>query len=111
MSAVPYMHVIYACQDPFNHRIRKIDFESEETTTLAGSGPIGYNNHRHGFKYLKDDAVGTSAGFHFPNGIAIDPEGTFALVAVCAWPASRPTSRPAPQTAPLPPTHAPPSYS
>ncbi len=100
---------LYACQDRYNHRIRKIDFESGETTTLAGSGPGGYNNHKDGFKYLKDDAVGTSAGFHFPNGIAIDPEGTFALVAVCAWPAS--PRRALPQTAPLPPTHAPPSYS
>jgi len=68
--------------DRYNHRIRKIDLESGETTTLAGSGTYsGYINHRLGHEYLKDDAVGTDAGFFYPNGIAIDPEGSFALVA------------------------------
>ena len=49
------------------------------TTTLAGSGPSGFHSGS-----LKDDDIGTSARFHGPMGIAIDPSGTFALVGVRA---------------------------
>ena len=67
----------YACQDYDNHRIRKIDLKSGETTTLAGSSK-GFN-----------DGVGTSAQFSKPMGIAIDPKGDFALVSVRACPHPR----------------------
>merc|ERR1740124_770483 len=40
------------------------------TTTLAGTGARGFAN-----------GVGTSAQFDDPHGVAIDPTGTFALVA------------------------------
>ena len=46
------------------------------TTTLAGSGIGGF----------KDDDVGTNAQFNYPQGVAIDPNGAFALVGVRAWP-------------------------
>ena len=51
-----------ASQDAHNHRIRRVDIATGATTTLAGSG--------------------SSAWFYFPTGVAIDPSGTFALVAV-----------------------------
>ena len=68
----------YTTQDFGTHRIRKIDLGTSETTTLAGSTKHG------GF----NDGSSTSAQFKFPFGIAIDRTGSFALVAVRAWPAS-----------------------
>ena len=82
-----------ASQDTSNNRIRKIDLKSGETTTLAGSSK-GSNN-----------GVGTSAQFSKPMGIAIDPKGAFALVAVRAWPAFPRLALP--PTAHPPSTHAP----
>ena len=69
---------LYNAQDFGTHRIRKIDLGTSETTTLAGSAKHG------GF----NDGSSTSAQFKFPFGIAIDRTGSFALVAVRAWPAS-----------------------
>ena len=54
------------------------------TTTLAGSGGAGFN----------DDDAGTNAQLYYPHGVAIDPNGAFALVAVRAWPCTAPASRP-----------------
>ena len=45
-------------------------------TTLAGSGSTFYGSAGNG------DGAGVSAQFNYPFGIAIDPSGTFALVAV-----------------------------
>eukprot|EP00964_Phaeocystis_antarctica_P132270 scaffold96327_cov60-Phaeocystis_antarctica.AAC.2 len=67
------------------------------TTTLAGSGVRGF----------KDDDVGTNAQFDNPAEVAIDPSGTFALVAVRAWPPAPRASWLSPAAAPLPRTHAP----
>ena len=64
-------------QDYLNNRIRRVDVTTGATTTLAGS-TNGFN----------DAAVGTSARFNSPSGVAIDPSGTFALVGVRASPAS-----------------------
>ena len=84
---------LYACQDWDNHRIRKIDLKSGETTTLAGTGIQGFN-----------DGVSTSAQFSKPMGIAIDPKGNFALVGVCLSPI--PASRAsASHTRPTPAPH------
>ena len=58
-----------------DHAQRFLQLKIGETTTLAGSSK-GFN-----------DGVGTSAQFSYPIGIAIDPEGAYALVAVRAWPA------------------------
>ena len=52
-------------------RIRRVDIATGATTTLAGSGSRGFL-----------DGAGGSARFNGPVGIAIDPSGTFALVAV-----------------------------
>ena len=52
-------------------RIRRVDIATGATTTLAGSGIRGFG-----------DGVGVTARFKYPNDIAIDPTGTFALVAV-----------------------------
>ena len=60
-----------ASQDGHNHRIRRVDIATGATTTLAGSGTYGFRN-----------GDGGSAQFYYPSGIAIDPSGTFALVAV-----------------------------
>ena len=65
----------YALQDTNNNRIREIDLKSGETTTLASTGIQGFN-----------DGVSTSAQFSKPMGIAIDPQGAFALVGVCLSP-------------------------
>ena len=75
-----------ASQDTSNHRIRRIDIATGETTTLAGSGTQGFLNGDCG-----------SARFNGPLGVAIDPSGTFALVAVRVGrprtPARNPPSR------------------
>ena len=66
----------FASQDVNNQRIRKIMLSGNVpgfTTTLAGTGARGFAN-----------GVGTSAQFADPCGVAIDPTGTFALVAVRA---------------------------
>ena len=60
-----------ASQDQNNHRIRRVEIATGATTTLAGSGSAGYL-----------DGAGGSARFRNPYGVAIDPSGTFALVAV-----------------------------
>ena len=60
-----------ASQDAGNQRIRRVDIATGVTTTLAGSGSYGFL-----------DGGGGSAQFYSPHGIAIDPSGTFALVAV-----------------------------
>ena len=78
MPVAPYVR---ECQDSHNNRIRKIDLQSGETTTLAGTGIRGFNN-----------GEGTSAHFNRPYGIAIDPEGGFALVAVRALLRASPAS-------------------
>ena len=71
------MHTHDASQDTYNHRIRRVDVSTGATTTLAGSTK-GYS-----------DGVGTSAQFSNPYGVAIDPSGAFALVAVRARPSCR----------------------
>ena len=60
-----------ASQEYWNNRIRRVDIATGATTTLAGSGSAGFL-----------DGDGGSARFKHPLGIAIDPSGTFALVAV-----------------------------
>ena len=65
-----------ASQDVQNERIRRVDIATGATTTLAGSGIRGF----------KDADVGTDAQFYGPRGVAIDPSGAFALVAVRACP-------------------------
>ena len=62
-----------ASQDTSGHRIRRVDIATGATTTLAGSGSYGFLDG--------DDA---SARFNNPYGVAIDPTGTFTLVAVRA---------------------------
>ena len=68
--------MMHAWQDHENHRIRRVEIATGETTTLAGSGSYGYIGDHHG------DGDGGSAKFSQPSGVAIDPSGTFALVAV-----------------------------
>ena len=65
------MYSYDASQDEGNHRIRRVDIATGATTTLAGSGIWGFL-----------DGAGGSAQFNNPSGIAIDPSGAFALVAV-----------------------------
>ena len=60
-----------ASQDTSNQRIRRVDIATGATTTLAGSGTGGYLN-----------GAGGSARFYYPYGIAIEPSGGYALVAV-----------------------------
>ena len=73
-----------ASQDYSDHRIRRVDIATGATTTLAGSGSRGFL-----------DGAGGSARFNHPAGIAIDPSGGFALVAVRASPAPPPSRHPA----------------
>jgi hypothetical protein len=80
------VHTPDASQDESNHRIRRVDVSTGATTTLAGSGTSGYS-----------DGVGTSAQFYQPFGVAIDPAGAFALVAVRARAFAAPASRPRPR--------------
>jgi DNA-binding beta-propeller fold protein YncE len=55
--------------DLTNYRIRRLDIASSQVSTLAGSGAISFQ-----------DGIGTNAIFNLPNGVSIDPSGTFALV-------------------------------
>ena len=50
-------------------RIRQIDIASKTVTTLAGSG----NN-------IVEDGIGTSASFHYPQGLAITPDDATLFV-------------------------------
>jgi len=54
--------------------IYRVDVTTGAITMLAG-GTTGFS-----------DGDGTSARFQYPRGVAIDPSGAFALVAVRAWP-------------------------
>ena len=63
-----------ASQDSYSCGIRRVDITTGATTTLAGNSIAGF----------KDDDVGTSAQFRGAQGVAIDPSGAFALVAVRA---------------------------
>ena len=60
-----------ASQGYYNHRIRRVDLATGATTTLAGSGSAGFL-----------DGDGAIAQFDYPAGVAIDPSGGYALVAV-----------------------------
>ena len=73
-----------ASQGHGDHRIRRVDIATGATTTLAGSGTGGFL-----------DGDGDSAQFNYLMGVAIDPNGTFALVAVRASPAPPPSRHPA----------------
>jgi len=53
-----------------NHKIRKIVVSTAVVSTLAGTSSSGSN-----------DATGTSASFWYPFGVAISPDGAYALVA------------------------------
>ena len=55
--------------DTNNHRIRHIVLATKAVTTLAGSSSGS------------TDATGTSAKFNYPHGVAVSPDGVFALVA------------------------------
>ena len=66
-----------ASQGHYDQRIRRVEIATGATTTLAGSGTRGYL-----------DGAGGSARFYHPRGIAIEPSGGYALVAVrvpLAW--------------------------
>ena len=75
---MPSPHAVRQERDA--HRIRSIDIATGVTTTLAGGNGRGFSD-------------GGSAQFKFPLAVAIDPSGTFALVAV-RW-------------LPIPTTHSP----
>ena len=60
-----------ASQDGHNHRIRRVGIATGATTTLAGSGSAGFGN-----------GASAIAQFYHPRGVAIDPSGGYALVAV-----------------------------
>ena len=77
-----------ASQDYSNHRIRRIDIATGSTTTLAGTSSSGSTN-----------GAGASSQFNYPYGVAIDPSGSFALVAVRQLPPRR-RVRPPPPLAP-----------
>ena len=62
-----------ASQDSSGHRIRRVEIATGATTTLAGSGTEGFL-----------DGAGAIAQFKYPRGIAIEPSGGYALVAVRA---------------------------
>jgi DNA-binding beta-propeller fold protein YncE len=65
---------LVAIQDWKNHRIRKVNPRTGETSTLVGS-----------------------TEFSSPMGIAIDPDGNFALVSVRACPSIPASAHPAPE--------------
>jgi DNA-binding beta-propeller fold protein YncE len=56
--------------DASHNRVRRLTISTGAVTTLAGSGSPAHT-----------DAIGTLASFNGPYGIAISPDGSFALVA------------------------------
>ena len=58
-------------QGYIDQRIRRVDIATGATTTLAGTGSAGFL-----------DGAGAIARFQYPRGIAIEPSGGYALVAV-----------------------------
>ena len=79
-----------ASQDTYNNLIRRVDIATGVTTTLAGSGSECSELFCGSAGFL--DGASGSARFNYPRGVAIDPSGTFALVAV-RRPPPTPTSR------------------
>ena len=60
-------------QGYYDHCIRRVEIATGATTTLAGTGSAGFL-----------DGAGAIAQFKYPRGIAIEPSGGYALVAVRA---------------------------
>ncbi|MFC1824061.1 SMP-30/gluconolactonase/LRE family protein [Thermodesulfobacteriota bacterium] len=56
--------------DDHNHRIRKIDGDTGDITTVAGSGTQGYNG---------DDIAATSANLNYPNAVWVDGLGNIYI--------------------------------
>ena len=56
--------------DRFNHVIRKIMIATQVVSIFAGTGSSGLV-----------DGAGDSAQFYYPAGVAMSPDGTYALVA------------------------------
>lgn len=56
--------------DPYNHRIRYLDVQRNEVTTVAGTGAAGYNG---------DDQPATAAKLNFPSGVWAGPRGSFFI--------------------------------
>ena len=56
--------------DRLNHRIRLVDLNTGEVSTLAGSGTPG-----------DTDQTGTNAAFDQPSDVAVSSDGSFAVVA------------------------------
>lgn len=57
--------------DQQNHAIRTIDINTGETCTVAGTGEEGYHD--------SGNAAGKPPTFSFPNGIAVDSNGTIFI--------------------------------
>ena len=62
--------------DEYNHLLRRVVLSSGLVTTIAGnlSGTVGTNNFGHA------DGANTAASFYHPHCIAVDGNGTFAIV-------------------------------
>jgi hypothetical protein len=52
--------------DYYNHRIRKVTVSTGIISTIAGTGTAQYSG---------DDEAATSAGLHYPTGVALDSNG------------------------------------
>ena len=57
--------------DYANHAIRRIDLTSGVVTTLAGNFPRTLGHA---------DGVGLAASFYYPTGVALDANGSFAII-------------------------------
>lgn len=57
--------------DQQNHAVRTVDINTGETCTVAGTGEEGYND--------SGNAAGKPPTFSFPNGIAVDSNGTIYI--------------------------------
>jgi sugar lactone lactonase YvrE len=57
--------------DYFNHRIRRIDADTQVVTTVAGNGVATSSG---------DDGLATEASIQYPFGIAVDSEGNLYII-------------------------------
>ena len=62
--------------DSMNHRIRRIQLATRQTSAIAGDGTAGYRDGTGSYH----DAPGSSGSLHLPSGLAVAPDGRYLVI-------------------------------